>query len=105
MTFKGIATVIAMGLVAVGVAAAGARTSNEDASDPAASYKKLKCVTCHGAKAEKKFDTTKSDDDHVQIILKGKKLEKPPHMPAYEAKGMTADQAKALLGYMKSLRQ
>jgi len=41
----------------------------------------------------------------VQIILKGKKAEKPPHMPAYETKGINAEQAKALLDYMKSLRQ
>jgi mono/diheme cytochrome c family protein len=65
----------------------------------------MKCATCHGAKAEKKFDSTKSDDEHVQIILKGKKPEKPPNMPAYEAKGVTEDQARALLTYMKSLRQ
>ena len=47
----------------------------------------------------------KSDDEHVQIILKGKKGEKPPNMPAYETKGITAEQAKALLDHMKSLRQ
>jgi mono/diheme cytochrome c family protein len=105
MTLKAIAMVFALALGALGIASAVGRTSNPDPSDAAANYKKLKCVTCHGAKAEKKFDLTKSDDDHVQIILKGKKLEKPPHMPGYEAKGVTADQAKALLEYMKSLRQ
>ena len=72
--------------------------------DAAKTYKG-KCVACHGPKAEKKFDTAKSDDEHLQIILKGKKAEKPPNMPAYETKGVTADQAKALLDYMKSLRQ
>ena len=72
--------------------------------DAAKTYKG-KCVACHGPNAEKKFDTAKSDDEHVQIILKGKKGEKPPNMPAYETKGITADQAKALLDYMKSLRQ
>ena len=71
--------------------------------DAAKEYKK--CVACHGAKAEKKFDTAKSDDEHVQIILKGKKAEKPPHMPGYESKGINAEQAKALLDHMKSLKQ
>jgi hypothetical protein len=33
------------------------------------------------------------------------KGEKPPSMPAYESKGINADQAKALLDYMKSLKQ
>jgi hypothetical protein len=105
MTLKAIAMVFALALVILGIVSAAVRPSNANASDAAESYKKLKCVTCHGAKAEKKFDLTKSDDDHVQIILKGKKLEKPPHMPGYEAKGVTADQAKGLLAYMKSLRQ
>ena len=74
-------------------------------TDAASYYKDGKCVVCHGQKAEKKFDPTKADDEHVQIILKGKKPEKPPNMPAYETKGITAEQAKALLEYMKSLKQ
>jgi hypothetical protein len=59
---------------------------------------------CHGATAEKKMDKTKADDELIQVVLKGKKLEKPPNMPAFEEKGITADQAKALVGYMKSLK-
>ena len=107
MTMKSIAMLTAMpvALMVFGIAAVGARTSNVSDFDAATTYKTAKCVTCHGAKAEKKFDTTKSDDEHIQIILKGKKAEKPPNMPGYEAKGITADQAKALLEYMKSLRQ
>ena len=93
----GIVTAMALSLLCL---SAGARNQTFDA---AKAYKK--CVACHGPKAEKKFDTTKSDDEHVQIILKGKKAEKPPHMPGYESKGVTAEQAKALLDYMKSLRQ
>jgi hypothetical protein len=80
-----------------------AATATTPQFDAAKAYKK--CVACHGPKAEKKFDTAKSDDEHVQIILKGKKAEKPPHMPGYETKGVTAEQAKLLLDYMKSLRQ
>jgi hypothetical protein len=37
--------------------------------------------------------------------MRSKRPEKPPNMPACEAKGLTADQAKALLEYMKSLKQ
>ena len=83
----------------------GAAQSDVKYTDAASYYKDGKCVVCHGQKAEKKFDPAKSDDEHVQIILKGKKPEKPPNMPAYETKGITADQAKALLDYMKSLKQ
>ena len=94
---------VAITLTLLGIVSAGARNSHTQDFDAATTYKK--CVACHGPKAEKKFDATKSDDEHVQIILKGKKAEKPPNMPAYETKGITADQAKALLDYMKTLRQ
>jgi mono/diheme cytochrome c family protein len=69
--------------------------------DPAALYK-TKCFACHGATAEKKFDATKTDEVLIEILLKGKKMEKPPNMPGFEEKGMTADQAKALVTFMKS---
>ena len=72
-------------------------------SDPAAFFK-AKCVMCHGQKAEKKFDATLTDEQYIDAILKGKKPEKPPNMPAYGEKGVTADQAKALLDHMKQLR-
>jgi len=83
------------------IISAGARTSS---SDEAAATYKSKCVACHGATAEKKFDCTKADDELIQIILKGKKMEKPPNMPGFEEKGITPDQAKALVDYMKSLK-
>ena len=72
-------------------------------SDPAAFYKS-KCVACHGAKAEKRFDASLTDEQYVDAIMKGKKPEKPPNMPAYGEKGVTAEQAKGLLEYMKQLR-
>jgi mono/diheme cytochrome c family protein len=72
--------------------------------DDAPALYKTKCVACHGATAEKKFDATMSDDALIQFVLKGKKMEKPPNMPAYEEKGITADQAKALVGFMKQLK-
>jgi len=103
------------GLMKLGVALAGvmlaasfvvvsvrARASADD-FDAAATYR-AKCFACHGAKAEKKFDATLSDDALVEAVLKGKKPEKPPNMPAFEEKGITADQAKALVGYMKSVK-
>lgn len=102
MTLKRFAPAIVTTMTLLSIVTVGARTNSQE-FDAAREYKK--CVACHGAKAEKKFDATKSDEQHVQIILKGKKAEKPPNMPAYESKGITAEQAKALLDYMKSLRQ
>jgi len=75
-----------------------ARGSDDDAG----ALFKAKCAACHGASAEKKFDATKADDVLAEVVLKGKKLEKPPNMPAFEEKGITADQAKALVAFMKS---
>ena len=72
--------------------------------DAGSYYKDGKCLVCHGPKAEKKFNTELKDEELVEIVLKGKKPEKPPNMPAYEAKGITAEQAKALIDYMKGLK-
>jgi mono/diheme cytochrome c family protein len=90
-------------LMAVALLPVGAWSASED--DAAATYKTSKCVVCHGAKAEKKFDATIPEADMVKAILTGKKGEKPPNMPAYAEKGITEDQAKALIAYMKSLKQ
>jgi len=71
--------------------------------DAAAVYK-AKCAMCHGQKAEKKFDSTKTDEALVETVLKGKD-DVMPKMPSYEAKGVTAEQAKVLVTQMKSLKQ
>lgn len=68
-----------------------------------ASYKK-DCVLCHKPNAEKFFDTTKTDEEMTEIMLKGKKAEKPPNMPGFEAKGMTCEKAKLFIEYMRQLR-
>ena len=71
--------------------------------DPALEYK-AKCAACHTPTASKFYDPAKTDEEHVQTILKGRKGEKPPYMPGFEAKGMTEDEAKALAAYMKGLK-
>ena len=84
------------------VTAAGA--NSQDQFDAAATYKS-KCVACHGAAAEKKFNAEVPEAEMVQAVLKGKKGEKPPNMPGYEEKGINEDQAKALVAFMKSLKK
>ena len=74
------------------------------ADDDTSALYNSKCKMCHGATAEKKMDKTKADDVLIQTVLDGKTAEKPPNMPAFKEKGITADQAKALVGYMKSLK-
>lgn len=97
-----ITTVAAM-LAAFFVTVAMVSAASLTVDDAAATYT-AKCVVCHGPKAAKKFDAAKADADHVQVVLKGKKMEKPPHMPGYEEKGVTEDQAKALVAYMRSIQ-
>jgi mono/diheme cytochrome c family protein len=97
-----------LGLIVMGCTVAGmfliipvpASTTDDDV---AALYK-TKCVACHGATAEKKFDATKPDADLADIILKGKKAEKPPNMPGFGEKGITPEQATALVTFMKAQR-
>src|SRR5689334_14771505 len=69
--------------------------------DATAAYK-AKCAMCHGKTAEKKFDATKADEVLVATTLKGKDDVKPK-MPAYGSKGITEEQAKALVAHMKML--
>ena len=73
------------------------------AADTAATYK-AKCMACHTATAAKFFDAAKSDEDLVAVTMKGKKGEKPPFMPGFEAKGMTPEEALTLVQYMKGLK-
>ena len=72
-------------------------------ADAAATYK-AKCAMCHSPKAEKAFDPTAADADLVQIVLNGKKGEKPPYMPEFKSKGITEADAQELVTYMKGLR-
>ena len=101
---------ISVGLVVLpllGVMLVGTATQSSSAAvqvfDAAATFK-AKCAMCHGQKAEKKFDAAKADDVLEATILKGNDTV-TPKMPGYEAKGVTAEQAKALAAHMKSLKK
>jgi mono/diheme cytochrome c family protein len=102
---KGIAVCVLILFAMIFLVSGAAQTDAVKFTDAAQYYNDAKCVVCHGQKAEKKFDADIKEEDLVQIVLKGKKPEKPPNMPAYEAKGLTEDQAKAMVAYMKTLKQ
>ena len=93
-----VATALALGMLVF--ASAGQDVQPSDT----AAYYKAKCVMCHGKKAEKKFNASLTDEQMTEAVLKGKKAEKPPHMPGYGEKGVTAEQAKALVDHMKQLK-
>ena len=88
---------------AVVMVSAASPTEGGEQFDAGATYKS-KSVACHGQKAEKKFDVSLPDQQLVDIVMKGKKPEKPPNMPAYGEKGVTPEQAKALVEHMKQLK-
>ena len=95
-------TLMLFAVVLFSQAPAPARAAAQDFD--AASTFKAKCAMCHGQKADKKFDATKADDVLVSTVLKGKD-DVMPKMPSYEAKGVTPEQAAALVAHMKSLKQ
>ena len=98
-----LAAIFAAGMVTSRNSPIGTRVAASD--DDAAAIYKSKCAMCHKAKAEKFYDAALPDDEQVQAILNGKKAAKPPDMPAFGSKGITADQAKALMAYMKSIKE
>jgi mono/diheme cytochrome c family protein len=93
-------TLFALPLFALTLLRAPVPTSSAQDFDAAAAFK-AKCSFCHGPKAEKKFDATKSDEELLQTVMTSGK----PGMPAFETKGITVEQAKAIIAYMKSLHQ
>jgi mono/diheme cytochrome c family protein len=103
-TTKLIIALIILPLLAVALLSTTAVSTKAAGDDfDAAAVYKAKCAMCHGAKAEKKFDPSKPEEDLIQVVLKGK--DGTPKMPDYGSKGINAEQAKALVAYMKSLKQ
>jgi hypothetical protein len=96
------------GLAVTGVFAAtlfiNVRAHSDVQPSDTAAYYKAKCVACHGKNAEKKFDSSLPEEQMIDIVLKGKKAAKPPHMPGYGDKGVSTENAKALIGHMKQLK-
>ena len=68
-------------------------------------FYKNNCVGCHGSKAQKKFNPDLPEGQMVDAILNGLPMETPPDMPAFAKKGINEERAKAIIAYMKSLRQ
>ena len=68
---------------------------------------KSKCAGCHGATGGGKVGpalkgTKLSEDDIAAVLTKGKEGKKAPHSKSIS--GLTEEQAKAVAGYVKSLK-
>ena len=92
-----------LGVILLNSAPVRTQAAGDAPQDVTAIYT-AKCTICHGAKADKRFDAAKPETELVDAVMQGRKGEKPPFMPAYGTKGMTEDQAKALVTHMKSLK-
>lgn len=76
------------------------------AADGAATYK-AKCAACHGPDGAGKVGpalkgTSVSSDQIVDLLTKGNDAKKAPHKK--EISGVTADHAKAVADYVKTLK-
>ena len=86
------------------ISAQSPSTQKSQAFDSMAFYKN-NCVGCHGSKAQKNFNPDLPEGQMVDSILNGVPMETPPDMPAFAEKGINEERAKALIAYMKSIRQ
>lgn len=76
------------------------------AQDGAATYK-AKCAACHGAEGQGKVGpalkgTSLSAEQIAHVLTKGDEAKKPPHKKPMS--GLSADDAKAVAEYVKSLK-
>ena len=76
------------------------------AADGAATYK-AKCAACHGPEGQGKVGpavkgTALTADQITDLIVKGEDAKKAPHKKAMA--GVTADDAKAVADYVKTLK-
>jgi mono/diheme cytochrome c family protein len=81
-----------------------AQSGQKESFDPAAYYQ-TNCGECHGKEAQKKFEPALPESQLIDAILNGEKMETPPDMPAFGEKGVNEVRARALLAYMKSIRE
>jgi mono/diheme cytochrome c family protein len=93
-------------LIAIALIACFAVAQPALAQDGAAIYK-AKCAVCHGAEGQGKVGpalkgTSLSADQITNLLTKGDEAKKAPHKKAVS--GLSADDAKAVAEYVKSLK-
>ena len=72
--------------------------------DPTTFYKP-NCEECHGTAAEKRFNPDNPEGQMIDAILNGAKAEGSKDMPAFNQKGIDEARARALIAYMKSIKE
>jgi len=72
--------------------------------DPRIFYK-TNCEECHGLTAERRFNPDNPEAQMIDAILNGATVEDTKDMPAFSQKGIDEQKARALIAYMKSIRE
>jgi len=95
-----------LALVAVLLCMCFALLQSSFAADGAAIYK-TKCAMCHGADGQGKIGpalkgVSLSEEQIVELLTKGDEAKKVPHKKPVN--GLSADDAKAVAEYVKSLK-
>jgi mono/diheme cytochrome c family protein len=93
-------------LIATAIGLCLALPTLASAADGAATYK-AKCAGCHGAEGQGKVGpalkgTSKSGDEIATFLTTGDESKKAPHKKPVS--GLSADDAKAVAEYVKSLK-
>ncbi len=93
-------------LIATAIGLCLALPTFASAADGAATYK-AKCAGCHGADGQGKMGpalkgTSKSADEIATFLTTGDESKKMPHKKPLS--GLSADEAKAVAEYVKSLK-
>jgi mono/diheme cytochrome c family protein len=97
---------VSLAMLAALALAMGMATSAWAADDDASALYKTKCSSCHGAEGQGKIGpalkgTSLSEDQIVDVLTKGTG-KKAPHTKPMSS--VSADQAKALASYIKSIK-
>ena len=81
------------------------RPHREKQSFDPQSFYKPNCEECHGSTAEKRFNPDNPEGQMIDAILNGAKAEGSKDMPAFNQKGIDEARARALIAYMKSIKE
>ena len=98
-----VAAMLAAFFAAVAMVSATSRTAATISSMPPRPTRQS-ALRATGKRRRRSLIRALPDEQLIDAVMKGKKPEKPPNMPAYGEKGVTAEQAKALVEHMKQLK-
>ena len=83
----------------------GAHLGSDGPTFEPKAYYRMRCASCHGSRAESRFNPDLPEQQMVEAILYGRKAERPPDMPSFGDKGINEERAKGLIAYMRAVKR